>query len=64
MKNKLADVSSVSLRRSFLQAQKTTTPMKINTMKETALQKESGHKDTYRIQIIESELYLYKKPKR
>ena len=63
MKNELADVSSVSPS-SELSSGANDNNAKIKTMKETALQKESGHKDTYRIQIIESELYLYKKPKR
>ena len=62
VKNELADVSSVSPSSELSSAAKDNNA-RINTMKETTLQKQTGHKDTYRIQAIDSELYFYKKQK-
>ena len=63
VKNELADVSSVSPS-SELSSAANDNNTQINTMKETTLQKQSGHKGTYRTQTIDGELYLYKKQKK
>ena len=63
VKNELADVSSVSPSSEFSSGADDNNE-KVNTMKETTLQKQPGHKDNYRTQTIDSELYLYKKQKK